>query len=661
VESNAHQASPAPLIRLDGVSRTYHLGTHEVRALRDVDLTICEGEFVAIMGASGSGKSTLMHILGLLDRPDAGEYRLDGRPVSSCGSDELARLRNEAVGFVFQQFNLLSRTRATDNAALPLLYSHRCFPAGHVTRLLAQVGLADRAHHRPNELSGGQQQRVAIARALMNGPRLILADEPTGNLDTQSAHEIMDILKGLNEQGMTVVVVTHESDIAACARRTIVMRDGCIRGDERRMPENAAKTGQAETAAARRRFQNLRAFGSYFTLAFRALVAHKVRALLSMLGILIGVASVVAMMALGAGANEAVRQQFASMGSNLLSVRPGTWKNTGVARQAGLVSRFTLDDARALKAEIPAITNVTPVISARAQVQFGNKNWRTDIDGVTPAYAAMRSATPTVGRFFADDEVQRRMRVAVLGTTVVRELFGDRNPVGEFVKINRVIFQVVGVLPAKGATGWRDRDDVVVIPITTAMYRLMGKPYPNNIDVQVAEGEDLALAQTNILKVLMRRHRIPPEEDEIFFIHNMAEIREAMSATSRTMSLLLSAIAAISLVVGGIGIMNITLVSVTERVREIGLRVAVGARRRDILGQFLVEAVAVSVTGGALGVAMGVGISQAMAGLAGWSVIVSSRSVAVAFGCSAAIGLVFGLWPARRASLMNPIEALRYE
>ena len=660
MESHATPPASSPLIELSGISKTYRLGTHEVHALRDVHLDIREGEFVAIMGASGSGKSTLMHVLGLLDRPDSGEYRLDGRTMSTLNNDELARLRNETIGFVFQQFNLLSRTTATDNASLPLLYSHRRFPAAHVKDLLGRVGLAERAGHRPNELSGGQQQRVAIARALVNGPRLILADEPTGNLDSRSATEIMSILKELNRQGMTVVLVTHEPDIAAEARRIIVMRDGQVLSDERKSPDPQRPRVQAggETIG---RLQNLRAFISYFTLAFRALTAHKVRALLSMLGILIGVGAVVAMMALGAGASEEVKKQFASMGSNLLSVRPGTWKSTGVARQAGLVNRFTIEDGQALREEISQISHVTPTVSRSTQVIFGNKNWRTEIQGVLPDYAPMRDSVPKVGRFFTDDEVQRRARVAVLGQTVVRELFGERSPLGESIKIGKVIFLVVGVLPVKGSTGWRDRDDTIAIPLTTAMYRLMGTRYPQGIDVQVAEGGDLGAVQTNILQVLMTRHRIPPTEDEAFYVHNMAEIREAMSATSRTMGMLLSTIAAISLVVGGIGIMNIMLVSVTERVKEIGLRIAVGGRRRDILGQFLVEAVAVSVTGGALGVGIGIAISQTLAKVAGWSVIVSSGSIALSFGCSAAIGLVFGIWPARRASLLNPIEALRYE
>ncbi len=648
------------LIQLEQVSKTYHLGSHEVHALRETGLVIQEGEFVAIMGPSGSGKSTLMHLLGLLDRPDHGDYVLDGQRVSTFGPDELSRLRNESIGFVFQQFNLLSRTTATDNVTLPLLYSHRRFGPGHVKDLLSRVGLAERAHHKPNEMSGGQQQRVAIARALVNGPKLILADEPTGNLDTQSANEIMSILRGLNERGMTVVLVTHEADIASQARRIITMRDGRIQSDEKTSSE-PVHAPAPETPAATRRFQNLRAILSYFTLAFRALAAHKVRALLSMLGILIGVSAVVAVMALGAGAREAVKEQFSALGSNLLMIRPGVMQGGGIARKSGLVSRMTLDDMNAVESDVPAVVRTAATVSGRYQVDYGNKNWQTEVQGVTPKYAPMHAMDPKTGRFINDDDVMRRARVAVLGATVVRELFGEKSPLGEYVKINRVIFQIVGVLPSKGASPFRDRDDTILIPLSTAMYRLMGQDYLGSIEAEIAPQTDMDQAQDDITTLLKRRHRIPESETDAYYVRNMAEIRDAMAATSKTMGTLLSAIAAISLIVGGIGIMNIMLVSVTERVKEIGLRIAVGARYRDILGQFLVEAVAVSVTGGLIGIALGVGISQVLAHGAGWTILVSPRSVGLAFGCSAAIGLIFGIWPARRAAQMNPIEALRYE
>ena len=390
-------------------------------------------------------------------------------------------------------------------------------------------------------------------------------------------------------------------------------------------------------------------------------MANKVRAGLSMLGIVIGVAAVIAMLALGAGARQAIQAQLASLGSNLLVVRPGARQTGGVALEAGAVTRFTLEDANEIQHTIPSATRVAPSVSGRGQVVYVNKNWNTQILGTTVEYASMHAATPIIGRFFADDEVKKRSRVAVVGMTPVRQLFGDSNPIGEFMKINKVSFQVVGILPEKGANGFRDQDDLIVIPLTTAMRRLLGKEYVDSIDVEVATAADLDSTQTAISDLLIRRHRLPPSQHDSFNIRNMADIQAALSETSRTMSWLLASIAAVSLVVGGNGIMNIMLVSVTERTREIGLRKAVGARRWDILAQFLIEAIVISVVGGIVGILLGSGMTLAMSRLAGWAVSISLTSILVSFLSAASIGILFGLWPARQASLLNPIAALRYE
>jgi len=690
------------MIQLANITKTYAIGEVAVHALRGISLTIAPGEFVAIMGPSGSGKSTLLHILGLLDVPDTGSYRLLDHEVARLSDNELAALRNSTLGFVFQHFNLLSRTSALENTILPMLYTagRRGRNTGKACRLLSDVGLGDRLGHKPNELSGGQQQRVAIARALIHDPRIIMADEPTGNLDSASADEIIEILKALNRQGITIIMVTHESDIAAHAQRIIRMRDGIIQSDERQPGDsisppvtanvscscggNAVAAGEvhALTGAATKiepklkntisnigplnvsrgnPFAILRELPHDFRQAWRALMANKIRSFLSMLGILIGVTSVIAMLAIGTGARKSIEAQLSSMGSNLLVMRPGAHRTGGVAYEAGAVTRFTPQDVTDIRAAIRAVKHVAGVVNGRGQVVFGNKNWNTRVQGVEPEYTTMHAAQPTIGRFFTVDEMNKRARVVVLGMTLVRELFGEANPLGEYVKINKVNFQVVGILPEKGATGWFDQDDIAVIPLNTAMFRLLGKEYLDSIDVEIRSSEEMDTAQEAMRELIVRTHRLPPSQTESFEIRNMAEIQAALTETSRTMSWLLASIAAVSLLVGGIGIMNIMLVSVTERTREIGIRKAVGARQRDILAQFLTEALVVSILGGGIGIFLGWVISSLVSSLAGWPALVTPSSILLAVGFSCLVGIVFGLWPATKAANLNPIDALRYE
>jgi macrolide transport system ATP-binding/permease protein len=651
------------MIELKDVHMTYRMGDTTVYALRGVTLRIEPGEFVAITGPSGSGKSTLMHVIGLLDVPDSGSYRLFGREVAHLAEDDLAVLRREAIGFIFQQFNLLPRVAANENVAMPLIYSRHRLDLARADVLLAQVGLKERAHHKPNELSGGQQQRVAIARALVNEPRIILADEPTGNLDTASQQEILAVLRELNQRGITIVMVTHEEEVAREARRRIRIRDGMVQSDERTSAEPSTTTSVATVSPPSKeepwRFGEL---GEHLRHGLRALAANKVRTALSMLGILIGVAAVVAMLALGRGAQKAIETQLASLGSNMLMLRPGAVTVGGVSQEAGATSRLTIEDVAAIKEHVPGIREAAPNVTGRVRVTFGNRNWNTLVRGTGPEYAEMRASEPQVGRFFIEEENQRRARVALVGLTVVREIFGDQNPVGEMIKLNKVNFQVIGVLPAKGATGFQDQDDVVVIPVLTAMHRLLGKDYVDYIDIEGASADDLQSVSDAVIKFIVAHHKVPPlQQQDAFQIRNLADIQSALTESSRTMSMLLAVIAAISLLVGGIGIMNIMLVSVTERTREVGLRKAVGARRRDILWQFLVEAVVVSVTGGLAGIVLGWLITVALSLLAGWSTSVSVGAVLLAFFFSAGIGIVFGIYPARKAARLNPIVALRYE
>ena len=667
------------MIKLVNAVKTYDRGETAVHALRNVSLAIAEGEFVAIMGPSGSGKSTLLHILGLLDVPDSGVYNMFGREIQSLSDDALANLRNSVIGFVFQHFNLLSRATALENVIIPVLYSrHRPDPE-QGKAMLGKVGLANRMTHKPNELSGGQQQRVAIARALINNPRLILADEPTGNLDSTSSQEIMEIIAGLNQQGLTVVIVTHEDDIAHYARRIIHMHDGVIQKDELnaspQLLQNVCVLSHPGPAWQKINSSNLHshfavhngwavlAAGiiSNFKQAWRALAVNKMRSFLSMLGILIGVAAVIAMLAIGQGATKSIQDQLSSMGSNLLTMRSGPPHNQGIAMSEGMITRFKRDDIDDIRREIAAVSNVAGVVYGRAQVTYGGKNWNTRVMGGEPVFAQMHALVPTIGRSFNEEENLLKARVAVIGMTIVRELFGEANPLGEFIKINKVNFQIIGLLPEKGATQWGDQDDNIIIPLSTAMDRLMGKKYIDVIEIEIADSKDLAKSQDDIKALMIRTHHLPPSRYNSFDIRNMAEIQAALTETSRVMSWLLSAIAAVSMLVGGIGIMNIMLVSVTERIREIGIRKAVGAKRRDILMQFLTEALVISILGGLIGISLGWLISLAVSNLAGWVSIVTAFSIIVAVSFSAAIGIVFGLWPARKASLLNPIDALRYE
>ena len=651
------------MIDLQGISKTYQMGSTAVHALSEVSLKIDEGEFIAIMGPSGSGKSTLMHLMGLLDVPDSGSYLLFEKEVSGLSEDELAILRRSVVGFIFQQFHLLPRMTALENAALPLIYTREHVDLSEPKRLLSRMGIAERIGHRPNELSGGQQQRVAIARSLVNGPRIIFADEPTGNLDSASSEEIMASLRELNENGITVVVVTHEEEIGRQARRLIRMRDGKIVSDERIGKEPPPK----KAPALRNPEAPSRGFGpseiwSHFLQGFKTLAANKVRTALSMLGILIGVAAVVAMLALGQGAKQAIEQQLSSLGSNLLMLRSGAIRMGGVAMETGATTRLRIEDAAEVMENIPGISAVSPWVQGRAQATHDNNNWSTTVMGTSPAYAQMRAAEPETGRYFTEDENRSRSLVAVIGLTVARELFGEKDPMGELIKLNRINFRVIGLLPEKGAAGPRDQDDAVNIPISTAMYRLFGKDYVDAIDIEAADAADLDSLEEEVLAFMMTRHKVPPSQQQnAFEIRNMADIKEALTASSNTMSVLLSAIAAISLVVGGIGIMNIMLVSVTERTREIGLRKAIGARRFDILSQFLAEAVVVSAVGGAAGVALGALVTIIMTAVTGWTTSISASSVLLAFFFSGSIGVIFGFYPARRAAALNPIDALRYE
>jgi macrolide transport system ATP-binding/permease protein len=655
-----------PVIVLRGLEKTYSTDAGEVHAVKGVDLTVNAGDFVAIMGSSGSGKSTMMNILGCLDQASGGTYHLDGVDTSGLDSDELAELRNRKLGFVFQGFNLLSRTTALENVELPLIYSPRRLSpehrAGHAVTELERVGLGQRLEHHPNELSGGQQQRVAIARSLVTQPAVLLADEPTGNLDSATSEEIMKLFKTLNEGGITIIMVTHEPDVAAHARRTVVMKDGQIRSDIRRLPEAAVPPLEAASGAGPRLMAGVFLALNILSTSVRALLRNKLRTVLTALGIIIGVAAVIAMVAIGRGASAMIEAQFRSLGSNMLLVFSGQVFKGGVYRGYGGAGTLTLEDAEAIRTEVQGVVAVSPEVRSTERLIAEGKNYYSTVRGAAPAYFEVRDWSLSSGALFGEEEVRSMATVALLGQTIVDRMFPEGSPIGRTLRIGTVPFQVIGVLSKKGAAPWgEEQDDVVIIPYTTSMKQIVGTTRLRSINVKVGSALEMASAQEQTNLLLRERHNIADPANDDFSVRTQDEFIKMATANSRIMTILLGSIAGVSLLVGGIGIMNIMLVSVTERTREIGIRRAVGAKGRDIRLQFIVEAIVLSTIGGAIGIGLGMGTAHLLTHYAGWPALVSGASVAIAFGVSFAVGVVFGFFPAHKAAQLNPIEALRHE
>jgi macrolide transport system ATP-binding/permease protein len=690
-------AASDAVIVVRALTKVYQLGDQEVHALRGVSLTIERGEFVAIMGASGSGKSTFMNILGCLDQPTGGEYLLGGIDVAELDEPALARIRSRRIGFVFQSFNLLSRTSAAENVALPMFYSGQLAgSAAKVRDALALLGLGGREHSHPNQLSGGQQQRVAIARALINRPTILLADEPTGNLDSQTAKEIMGTIRALNrERGLTVVLVTHERAMAAFADRVITLSDGLVLSDERTAEKHAIPDLPGTAALDDQRivspFAEVRSFLWMALLAAaRGIGRNKLRSGLTMLGIFIGVAALIAMLAVGEGARSALQAQLESLGTNLLVVLPGTTGFNGVRAGIGSATSLRVADGAAILEEDSAVAAISYVNRQSAQAVSGNRNWQTTVQGVTPSYLSIRDWPVAAGRTLNDQDENEARTVCLLGQTALTNLFGEfENPVGATLRVKNVDMVVVGVLSLKGhSASGQDQDDTILIPFRTSQERVLGVAAPTSAQaqstvffappnpfgiqpkltgfvhtmyVQARSAELVKTALQQVTQTLERLHRIKRGQPDDFTVRDLTEIADVAEASSRVMEWLLAAIASISLLVGGIGIMNILLVSVTERTREIGIRMAIGARRVHVLLQFLVEASLLSLIGGGVGVLTGAVVSKIISLVAGWPTLLYPLVALAAFLFSAAIGLFFGFYPARKASLLNPIDALHYE
>ena len=650
-----NEAPTQALLEVSDLWREFPSGEGTVAVLKGINLRIEAGEMVAIMGASGSGKSTLMNILGCLDRPSRGSYRVAGQPTADMAPDDLARLRREHFGFIFQRYHLMGDLSALGNAEIPSIYAGRARGQRHerALALLKRLGLEDRAGHRPGQLSGGQQQRVSIARALMNGGDVILADEPTGALDSVSGEEVMRILQELHADGHTVIIVTHDPKVAAHAQRIIEVADGHIVAD-RRTAEAPSPTGRIRHAEVLPEGSWAAAWGRFteaFSMALRAMAGHRLRTLLTMLGIIIGIASVVSMVALGEGSRQRVLKDISAMGTNTIDIYPG--KNFG-DRQAGRIRTLVPADAQAL-AQLNYVDSVTPSVSTGVTLRRGNVEASANIGGVGDQFFRVKGYTIAQGQAFDADSVRRQTQEAVIDVNTQKALFQpDEDPLGQVLFLGNVPVRVVAVT-APQESGFMASDNLNVwVPYTTAMRRLMGQNHLRNITVRVSDSANPAAAEQGIVKLMTQRHG-----SKDFFVRNSDSIRQTIESTTKTMTLLISSIAVISLIVGGIGVMNIMLVSVTERTQEIGVRMAVGARQADILRQFLIQAVLVCLLGGILGIALALGLGVLFDYVGGgFSMIYSTSSIVAAFGVSSLIGVMFGFLPARRAAQLDPVDAL---
>jgi macrolide transport system ATP-binding/permease protein len=657
------------LLTLRGIGRSFPSGEQEVQVLKDVDLDIGNGEMLAIVGASGSGKSTLMNLLGCLDRPTTGTYTVSGKDVGTLDSDALAELRREHFGFIFQRYHLMQHLTAAGNVEVPAVYAGTEGAARDVRarELLARLGLEDRTEHRPSQLSGGQQQRVSIARALMNGGQVILADEPTGALDRKSGQEVIGILRELHAQGHTIIIVTHDMQVASCTERIIEIADGVIIGDRPNVPTVAAPTqaigADASTpppAMTRPKLGIARfstgwaRFAEAFRMAWRSMMAHRMRTALTMLGIVIGITSVVSIVAIGEGAKRFVLSDIRAIGTNTLDVYPG--RDFGDDKAAS-VRTLTPPDLQAIAAQ-PYVHSVTPATMRSMRLRYRSADINGNVNGVSDAFFRVRDIQMASGAAFNAEDVRHQAQVVVIDQNTRRKLFPDgTEPVGKVILVGSLPCTVIGVSQEKKSVFGENKSLNIWLPYSTGASRLFGQQHFDGITVRIRDDQPTKAAEDSIVRLLTLRHG-----SKDFFTFNMDSIVKTAERTSQSLTLLLSLIAVISLVVGGIGVMNIMLVSVTERTREIGIRMAVGARQSDVLQQFLTEAVLVCLVGGLIGVTLSYGISFLFSlFVKQWQMIFSIGAVISAFLCASLIGVLFGYLPARNAARLDPIEALARE
>ncbi|MGL5251868.1 MAG: MacB family efflux pump subunit [Moraxella sp.] len=658
VTTTPQLANKNPIMQVQGLIREFPAGEDKIRVLHGVDLTIYQGEMVAIIGQSGSGKSTLMNILGCLDQPSAGSYCIYGKPIDQLSADELAQLRREHFGFIFQRYHLLGDISAQDNVAVPAVYAGMATHAreNRAKQLLADLGLADKTANRPSQLSGGQQQRVSIARALMNGGDVILADEPTGALDSKSGADVMAILQDLNRQGHTIIMVTHDPSIAAQAQRVIEIKDGRILKDY--YTEQPWDKPSVNTNLAFEQKSGLSAFFDRLTEAFKmsvlAMKAHKMRTLLTMLGIIIGIASVVSVVGLGQGSQQKILSDISALGTNTLTVRDGY--KFGDPRRQYHNDNLTDDDAEAV-ADQPYVQSVSPLVSTSASARYRETETSVNISGVGKDYLTVTGEKLAQGQNFDLLSIKTLTQDVIIDDNAKNTFFANiDNPIGQVILVGSVPVRVIGVLqPSSKAFGPSLDTPTLYMPYTTVMRRMLGTGHLTSFVVLLKATISSAAAEQAVSDLIKQRHGV-----DDFRIQNADSIRQTIEATTSTMTLLISSIAIISLIVGGIGVMNIMLVSVTERTSEIGVRMAVGARQSDIMQQFLIEAVLVCILGGILGIGLAFAIGATINYFAGdnFQVVYSTTSIIAAVLCSTLIGIIFGFIPARNAARLNPVDAL---
>lgn len=649
-----------PLLEIQGLVRRFSTGDQQIEVLKGIDLIIHAGEMVAIVGASGSGKSTLMNILGCLDRPSEGDYRIDGRETSSLSDDDLASLRRDHFGFIFQRYHLLPHLTAAQNVEIPAIYAgiNKYSRQKRARNLLERLGLSDRCEYRPSQLSGGQQQRVSIARALMNGGDVILADEPTGALDSKSGKEMMAVLLELHAHGHTIILVSHDQQIASHAERIIEISDGMIIRDRANQERQSAMTATQPTkVSAEQSISFLQAnwgrFAEAFKMALVAMMSHRMRTLLTMLGIIIGITSVVSVVALGQGAQQKVIKDISAMGTNVIDINPG--KDWG-DEEAASIQTLVPSDLEALKAQV-YVDSASPATGGSQLLRYLNVTANASVNGVSEQYFRVKGYGIADGIAFTTDDVKQQAQVAVIDQNTRKKFFATEAPIGKILFVGELPCRVIGVTKEKDGPMGNSSNLEVWIPYSAAMNRLLGQQYFSSITVRVRDRISNQVAEQSIAELITQRHG---RKD--FYTNSSDSVMKTINKTTTTLRLMISAIAVISLVVGGIGVMNIMLVSVTERTHEIGIRMAVGARQADIMQQFLIESVLVCLSGGMIGIVCSWGVGKVFSlFVSSFAMQFSLMSIISAFLCSSMIGVIFGFLPARNAARLDPIEALARE